>query len=694
MYAQSVSRVTRPGHAPVSWQNYRMDDGSYSSEYEGNFRTTYPLRPRIGRNRAFYPDAPYPGIHAQPFLHHPTVMSRPKGPPPPLEDPDLEYKFNPKWNIDYATVFLINRLGKDKDLANGISKIREKSRRYDTREIPYRSFDALNDVLFAGRLKDAVYLKWVDLGPHVSGTTCNPGEGPDHRVSRSTLLLNFTLHQDAHPDDILASLIHHMIHCYFIVTCGPQLPDETKYGRLSHGMHFGKVMSTIKDLSASTGRRPLLVDIGHNLAQVRDYQYERPTPALSPRNLSLLRSQMEPRNQRSSTRSFCPPHPKVNRPSQAEVDEWYTKTCIPLPDLPKCVRGQNLYTLVLPGSDFREFPRAKAPPNQEYVELIYADKCVYIPATSISSYPSLVAQFEKARWLEIPDETSLESFKTLYEFLLRGRFSPDQPSDHEHGNHHTPSPPLIRSPSATADPYLTTSIKALKLATSLKFPQLEAHALHRLNALPHTHEDPFTLLSEIYTDSPDPLPALRAWARAFLLRRAPDHPVMAYLDLATDAGAAPANLELLERDRGLRERFDYLLEHGGAFHADVTAARTALERDRERDVFSWQGGRVHPHLFEVPIPPPPPRMMDDWDLPPPPPPPPPPMFEGFEGRGFPHPDFACSATALGREREARLGVLGWGPVEREGEGWWRRRNGMTGQVAGRRGEGEWVLRGG
>ncbi|KAF2809222.1 uncharacterized protein BDZ99DRAFT_572009 [Mytilinidion resinicola] len=719
MYAHSVTRVTRPGHAPVSWKNYRMDDGSYSSEYDGNFRTTYPLRPRIGRTPPFYPDGPYLGMSpnprrpAQPFLHPPGVMPRKKGPPSPLENPNLEYKFTSKWNIDYATVFLINRLGKDKDLANGISKVREKSRRYDRREIPYRSFDSLNDTLFAGRLKDAIYLKWVDLGPHVSGTTCNAGEGPDHRVSRITLLLNSTLHQDAHPDEILASLIHHMIHCYFIVTCGPQLSDETKYGRLSHGMHFGKIMSTIKDLSGSTGRRPLPLDFGHNLAQDRDYQYDKPTTVLSPRNLSLLHSQMEPRNQRSPTRSFCPPHPKAHLPTQAEVDEWYTKTCQPLPTLPKCVRGQNLYTLVLPGSEFREFPRAKAPPSQEYVELIYAEKCVYIPATSISTYPSLAGKFEKARWLEIPDDTSLESFKTLYEFLLRGRFSPDQPPDHDSAYHHSHSPPLIRSPIATAEPYLTTSIKALKLAAALKFTELESHALHRLNALSHTHEDPLAILSEIYTDSPDPHPDLRAWARAFLLRREPEHPVMAYLDLATDAGP-PANLEVLERDRGMQEKFEHLLEHGGAFHADVSTARTALERVRERDGFPWQAGRMHPHPFDIPIPPPPPpRPMDDWDLPPPPPPPPPmhplhPMHASYPSSlphplhggypppplplfdPFPHHEFGSSQ----REREARLVALGWGPVEREADGWWRRRNRMTGQVAVSRGEGgEWFLRG-
>jgi hypothetical protein len=613
---------------------------------------------------------------------------------------------NPKWNIDYATVFLVNRLGGgphgSKDLVTAIGKIREKAHRSSRWNIPFQTFDSLNDILFAGRLKDAIYLQFADLGPYLSGTTCNPGEGLDSRVSRISIFLNSMLHKDAHPDEILASLIHQMIHAYFIVTCGPQLPDETKYGRLSHGMHFGKIMFTIKELSAVAGRQPLPIDFGHNLSMDREGQFHSFPAALFPLPPMLPRLRMVPlkfRGQKVPGRSCCPPQPNARGLIETEVDKWYLKTCSPLQSLPKCVRGPNLYRLTIPNDDFLEFPRTKAPLSSEFIELIFDEKCIYIPNSAIETYMSLKPHFEKSRWLEMPLDTSLAAFKPLYEFLLRGSFPPDTLLD-LHNDPFTPIlPPLIRGTDLAAPPYLTTSVRVFKLASALKFKELETYALSRLTSQSTTREDPLAVFSEIYNDSPDPHPDLRNWARAFLTRRERDERSgMAYLDLAIGAVTSVANLELLERDPSLRPRLEHLLEHGGAFHADVAAARTTLEHEREKEQgpFGWHRGAFNLFDFErpgtgIPIPPfdfpspPPPRppmlsrAMDDWDLPLPPPQMPPqfpsPCFNAID-EGVP----LSPGRDYEREREAGLAAMGWGTAEKK-DGFWCRRNRVTGELA-------------
>jgi hypothetical protein len=106
--------------------------------------------------------------------------------------------------------------------------------------IAYQAFNALDEVVFAGKFKDAVFLEFKGVCANVSGATYIPGYHPNLRVTRIAIVLNSDNHGEAILDQIFASLLHHMIHAYFLIACGPQHCDEPKGGkRLRYGNHFG-----------------------------------------------------------------------------------------------------------------------------------------------------------------------------------------------------------------------------------------------------------------------------------------------------------------------------------------------------------------------------------------------------------------------------------------------------------------------
>jgi hypothetical protein len=154
-----------------------------------------------------------------------------------LSNERLKCDRNLGWSIDWAVAFLVKHLENNaSDVSCTLKKIRAKAQHLANngliQDVPLRTFNQLDQTLFAGHLKNAVYLDVCDLGPDVSGATFSHGRGPNPRVRRISIVLNTDVHQDSTPTALLASLIHHMIHAYFLVACGPQEEKEQGYGRL------------------------------------------------------------------------------------------------------------------------------------------------------------------------------------------------------------------------------------------------------------------------------------------------------------------------------------------------------------------------------------------------------------------------------------------------------------------------------
>jgi hypothetical protein len=170
------------------------------------------------------------------------------------------------WSIDWAVAFLVNHLSSS-DVGEDLRRLRLQAetlfKEIGSGDVASRIFKRLNQILFSGHLKNAVYLNAANLGMYVSGATYTHGHGPNVGVKRISIFLNSVLLQRARSRDIIAALIHQMIHAYFLVACGPQDEKEEGYGRLAHGLHFGKVMNTIKKLSSAQGK-PLPLGFAHN----------------------------------------------------------------------------------------------------------------------------------------------------------------------------------------------------------------------------------------------------------------------------------------------------------------------------------------------------------------------------------------------------------------------------------------------
>ncbi|KAF2635283.1 hypothetical protein P280DRAFT_411968 [Massarina eburnea CBS 473.64] len=517
--------------------------------------TRYPDRPWIGNRYSLY----HPYQHdSEPDSYYRQPPSR--GPRPlstialnKLQDPRLKCERNLGWSIDWAVAFIVDHLNSKNspDAATALKHIRIRAANLEREgyigEIPYHIFNKLDETLFAGHLKNAVYLDIRSLGPDVSGHTHSQGWGPDAKVKRVSIILNGDVLQEARSKDIVAALIHHMIHAYFLVACGPQQEKEVAYGRLGHGHHFGKIMMAIKELSAANKRPLTALDFGHSLGQSRDFYGE------------YHHQQRKPYRQRRAKevwyRSQCTSD--VDGLSDGEIEEWYGGVCKPLLDLPESLRTLNV--------------------------TIYNDhKSVLIPASRVNPYFSIARAIEKAgsRYLEIHEDVSTETFECFLELLHTDSYSPDPKHIMRTGNK---GPPVIKGTQAESEPYILTDIKMFKMGGVMGFGELKDMALERMYRHVITHEDPVALLREIY-DGGEPDADLKTWTRKFLMRVpcANDAVGGDWMGLSVNVGGRgpvvePSNLAKLECEMlAYRPAFFELLESSSALKYEVSKAKRDL----------------------------------------------------------------------------------------------------------------------
>ncbi|KAF2106235.1 hypothetical protein BDV96DRAFT_654942 [Lophiotrema nucula] len=545
-----------------------------------------------------FSDRGYPGFQRSPhfesdlYYNHPTYpRGHSNSPVARLKNERLRCERNLGWSIDFATAFLVNHLSPDHspDAAHILKSIRKKAQQvFDQgrgQDVPYLAFSKLDDVLFAGHLGGAVYLDLRSLGHDVSGATYTHGRGPDPRVKRISIVLNNNVLQQAQPRDIVANLIHHMIHAFFLVACGPEEEKEVGYGRLSHGMHFGKVANTIKKLSAVHGK-PLPLGFSRYLYGHSYYDEYHP--------------RRENRHSSRWYRSNC--HSDVPSIPEPDIEDFYEGICAPLLDLPEPVQKAQVLIYNERRHCLEEVHRASdlATPSADSVEFLFEEKPVQVPRSKVEHYMCVNKAFDRAkgRYLEVPDGFSKDTFLTLLELLHTDTYSPDIRPVTACGKS---GPPVIKSYQSDSLPYLLTDIHVFKLANEMRFDDVKAIALDRLRCQVATHEDPIIVLKALY-DGGEPDPDLRDWARKFLLKT-PSDDMWASAHRRTLPSLEPPNLVKLQKDYMLRERFYALIPRFGALESDVRQAEESLLR----------GGRLSPGpygMYAVPGPmsPPPPTM--------------------------------------------------------------------------------------
>jgi predicted SprT family Zn-dependent metalloprotease len=493
-----------------------------------------------------------------------------------LQDPFLRCDRDLGWNIDWAVAFVVDRLEQNwADTAEKLKSIRIRAATLErdglVQEIPYHIFNKLDEVLFAGQLKNAIFLDISSLGSDVSGATYTHRLGPNPDVKRISIILNIDALEYAKAKDIVAILIHHMIHAYFLVACGGQKEDEVDYGRLDHNVHFGKIMLTMKKLSAVHGRELSSLNYGYSSPTVRCFADE----YYSPRRREVV----EREDRERWHCGHC--HSNVQGPSESEVQKWYGKVCKPLFDQPRCVREQEVQTYNERRHELETRRRARLRSSAKSVEFMYKDRLVLVDGGKIEEFLSVVKAFDKAgsRFIKVHKEVSEETFVRFLEFIHTGSYRPDpRPFAAAAGLViERRGPPIIKPQATTSEACVLTDVRFAKLGTLMGFDDCKSYALDRMNAYGTLNEDPVAILEEIYKGY-EPDSDLKDWARKFLIK-APNASNPEYHTTSISVTTIePPNLVKLESQQSShRARFLDAIDSSGALENDVNKARAELK---------------------------------------------------------------------------------------------------------------------
>ncbi|OAL46774.1 hypothetical protein IQ07DRAFT_472471, partial [Pyrenochaeta sp. DS3sAY3a] len=425
-------------------------------------------------------------------------------------------------------------------------------------EIPYRLFDRLDDALFAGQLKDTIFLDIERLDSNIPGATYTASSSPNPQVRRISILLNTRVFEYATSREIVAILIHHMIHAYFLVACGPQQEDEVDYGRLSHGVHFCKILYTIQDLSAAYVRDVLPINFRLSTGESLGLAVKRFSPW---RQTSFERGEKE---RWYHSHCCC----SIEDTSRSHVEQWYRSCCRPMIDLPKSIRNLEVYCCRNHPFRVEINRRARLPPSAETVEFLFDGRPIIVERKHIEGFPSVRKAFYKAysRFLCVHHDIETPTF---YRFLNILHTCSYQPNLLGRASIRGTEPPIIRPTYSDAEPLLLCDIRFATLGILMGFDECKNYGLNCMNSHSALHEDPITILREIYCNE-DPDPDLRAWVREFLVRMP-----TSLLGSVTE----PPNLIKLKSDYLPHcLRFAAIVNASSALEDDVNRAQAEIKR--------------------------------------------------------------------------------------------------------------------
>ncbi|KAH5641434.1 hypothetical protein HBI23_200280 [Parastagonospora nodorum] len=446
---------------------------------------------------------------------------------------------------------------KKTDAAESLRSIRIKAAQLErdglSTDTPYRIFNKLDEVLFAGHLKNAVYLESDNLGCDVSGATYTQSWGRVTEVKRMSIILNQDVLDFVTAGDIVAILIHHMIHAYFLVACGPQKEDELDYGRLAHGFHFGKLMTAIKELSAAHGKEHTTLEFGHDIGEYPYFSdgYYRPR-------------RRNPDEQEDRDKWYCT-HCYSNVPPipRSDIDKYYDKYIAPmLAQTTKSIRLATVYIYNDRRHEIDSKPHAHLPPANKTVELIFKDKSYLVETKHLDNLLSIQRAFlvTSSHFLKLDAKDLSEStFHRFLEFIHTGCYRPELP--YSLSSTRT-SAPIIKPSTCAASPVLA-DIALINFASTLDFDEVASYAMKRLHSYPEMTEDPLAVLREIYTNG-EPPEKLKDWVRAFLLDAPENAPAQCNL-VKLESEMWPWRrgfLNLLEGCGGLENEVRKILEEG------------------------------------------------------------------------------------------------------------------------------------
>jgi len=524
----------------------------------------------------------------------------------PSTSQTLESTTEPSKKMDEATVELMKHLKKQESyLAHSLHRAREihlESSHANPCAILKTAFHGLQQRFFNDVMGDNVAVGLVHLGPEISGQT-----HAKHHINNEKVLIRlnadlimplFTQRNKMQSrDQLYATLLHHMIHAYFLVRCGSPDPTRDADGRLLHENHFGVIMYKIKEISAKYGR-PLPIDFGHSL----------PTPPAWQNRNQHVQSTLLARRLPNDDRHHCTECTSMLDPLEEQaVKKWYQNKC---------------YSSVHPEIyEFNGDGKLKSTPQHllrdkksDWFELYWCNKILKIDKSSIKALSSPFARgfTDQNRRINVP-KVPEHTVRALWDFLNSKAYGPNLIVT----KNGTRGPALIQGLDPKWTTYIENEVRLHQLATKIQLDELRRRSFSRLMEMHITFEDPIPVFARIYNveegGGGDVHEELRKWAIAFMER---------YSDtlLPDQTPINFSNWRYLKEHAG----FQYCLENGGeALATDFRKAGDNLAKltmgiSKEDEVLlraaqfpgnslvaaALQDGRAHGHLQPSGMPPP------------------------------------------------------------------------------------------
>lgn len=467
--------------------------------------------------------------------------------------------------------------------------------RYPAGKLPFMVFDQLDRELFRSVLKGNVCLIWVTELPNgIHATTYKVDR---RRYPRITIKLSTGL-TEAPRVDVLCTLMHQMMHAYFLQCCGHQAQDGGSGGHdLCHGPEFRALLLTIGRRCSLDGHQftsrltsPLPLP---SKSQPMSSEYESPWPSWSNCYTSASPMRDADRINNSNWREMAIATVRSldekPKPLPAQASDLSRALGIIIPagngapspmlDFPTPAKARvpriserNFYFIdpttstILPPR-----PRSQyALPSESYIELHFRSHAFPLPRDRIAPHVPMLAEspcLTDKRILVLPAWSDSTDLVILYAFLLgtRSPSAPDTRSDQARlpiiGTHDPKSTPLVKS-----------YVSAYHLALALAFRPLAIHAVDALQSLRVTHENPIAVLERIYhpPDSVPQVPGLRQWTRDWLAVRIPPADGWEHY-----AATYPTNLSVIKEHPDWKAAYVALREKGTGLVTDLDGVEAA-----------------------------------------------------------------------------------------------------------------------
>lgn len=364
--------------------------------------------------------------------------------------------------------------------------------RADRISLPLRVFHQLDSELFRGVLRGQVYMATSrEISSAVHGATRRAG----HPYGRVAILLNPLVVLYARPEVVLATLIHHMAHAYFLVCCG--FGDDEDQHDLKHGLPISTLLWTIKACFLRNNRSfPSLFHCTDNLSR---------HPAASSFGEHGMEGQSYCSWHCRDFKDFQDCHNylhytlrthKLDKQTEDEEGPFEIEKDYP--------RSQYLHRFEPGASILDPISRShyrSLNPSQRFIEIHYQGKAIPLDLANLQRRPGFYAHIQENQIspIKIPKDVSGKAFRAVFNFAIQGDYAPVWTSD----SFTFRGPPRIDTGSGNVPetgPFVPAEdARVYAVAQTIGFTELKLLALHRLYSQSLLKGDAMDFVEEVYT---------------------------------------------------------------------------------------------------------------------------------------------------------------------------------------------------